>query len=222
MIRKNQRPLYWTDSQLHELRRNNSSLRHLNRAALLELRLIGNTAPTDREYRDAGDTFSGVADQMMSALRVRRELIAAGRERLPDRIELRFGGLCGACRENKLPAKRDDHEEDSRKALELNPEHLQKLEFLLELALRTEARVSVRCESGQDAPKAFFSGIGRLIFAVLRQQRELRETAPKHQPEIAVLMRSSHCRNCHQPLETVDRGRQPNDAMKVAQQAHSN
>lgn len=222
MIGKNQRPLNFTDSQVQQLKWTNDTLRKLNRAGLVALGRIGHKALTDTEYGNAGYSFAMMGDRMMSALRVRRELIAAGRERLPDRIELRFGGLCGACRENKLPAKRDDHEEDSRKALELNPEHLQKLEFLLELALRTEARVSVRCESGQDAPKAFFSGIGRLIFAVLRQQRELRETAPKHQPEIAVLMRSSHCRNCHQPLETVDRGRQPNDAMKVAQQAHSN
>jgi hypothetical protein len=203
MIRKNQRPLNFTDSQVQQLGRNKHSLRKLNRVALGALRRIRSTALTNRQYRDAGDSFSRMADQMMSALRVRRELIAAGRERLPDRIELIFGGMCDACWENKLRTKRDDHEPNSREALKQDPAHLAELEFLLELALRVQARVSVRCEPGHAPPRAFFSGIRRLILAVLRQQRELRETAPKHEPEIKVLECPSHCINCHQ-LGTLD------------------
>jgi hypothetical protein len=204
MIRKNQRPLYFTDSQEQQLRRNNYSLRKLNRAALGALRRIRSTALTNAEYRDAGDSFVRMANQMMSALRVRRELIAAGRERLPESFELLFGGICDACSKNKLRTKPDDHEADSRKALEQDPAHQAEIESLLELVLRIEARVSVRCESGHAPPRAFFSGIGRLISAVLRQQKDLRETALKHQPPEIKVSHASHCLNCHQPFETVD------------------
>jgi hypothetical protein len=206
MIRKNQRPLYFTDSQVQQLRRNNYSLRKLNRVALGVLRRIRSTALTNTEYRDAGDSFVRMANQMMSALRVRRELIAAGREQLLQRIEVRFGGMCDACSEKKLRTKPDDHEADSREALEQDPAHQSEIESLLELALRTAERVSVRCESGQVPPKAFFLGINRLTSAVLRQQRDLRETALKHQPEIEVVHCPGHCMNCHQPMRTEDEG----------------
>jgi hypothetical protein len=118
MIRKNQRPVYFTDSQEQQLRRNNYSLRKLNRVAFGALRRIRSTALSNTEYRDAGGSFVGMANQMKSALRVRRELIAAGRERLPDHIEFVFGGRCDACSENKLRTKPDDHEAGSRQALE--------------------------------------------------------------------------------------------------------
>jgi hypothetical protein len=179
-------------------------LRKLNRVALGALRRIRSTALTNTEYRDAGDSLVRMANQMMSALRVRRELIAAGREQLLQRIEVTFGGTCDACWENELRTKTDDHEADSREALKQDPAHQSETESLLELALRTEERVSVRCESGHAPPKALFSGIGRLILAVLQQQQDLRKTALKHQPEIEVLERPSHCRNCNQPMMTVD------------------
>ncbi len=79
-----------------------------------------------------------------------------------------------------------------------------KVKLLLELVLRTEARVWAHCESGYAPHKAFPSGIGRLILAVLRQQKELGETGLRRQTEIKVLDRATYCQNCHQPLETED------------------
>jgi hypothetical protein len=198
MIRKNQRPLYFTDSQLQQLRRNTDSLRKLNRVALGALRRVGSVV-TDLEYRDAGDSFSMVASRMGTLLRVRRELLAAGREQLPQRIEVIFGGKCDACWENGPFRKLDDPAADPREALEPDPAHLSETEALLDLAMRTEERVSVRRESRRAPLRAFFLGISRLTWAVLRQQRELREAAFKHVPEIKVAY-SANCSDCHKPI----------------------
>jgi hypothetical protein len=203
MLSKNQRPVYFTDGQLQQLRRNTDSLRKLNRVALGALRRIGYTVVTDSEYRDAGDSFSMVASRMGTLLRVRRELLAAGREQLPQRIEVIFGGKCDACWENGPFRKLDDPAADPREALEPDPAHLSETEALLDLAMRTEGRVSVRRESRRAPLRAFFLGISRLTWAVLRQQRELREAAFKHVPETKVA-RSDNCADCHKPMETED------------------
>jgi hypothetical protein len=108
-----------------------------------------------------------------------------------------------SCLENKLRTRPDDDESASREVLEQDPGHQSETESLLELALRTEQRVSVRYESGPAPPSAFFRGISRLTSAVLRQQRDLRETAIKHGPEIEVID-SDSCVYCHKPMEAED------------------
>jgi hypothetical protein len=112
--------------------------------------------------------------------------------------------MCQPCSENKLRAKPDVHEADSRGVLEQDPAHQSETESLLELALRTEERVSVHCESGRTPPSVFFRGISRLTSAVLRQQQDLRETALKHSPKIEVVDSYDNCVYCHQPLKTED------------------
>jgi hypothetical protein len=215
MIGKNQRPLNFTDSQVQQLKWTNDTLRKLNRAGLVALGRIGHKALTDTEYGNAGYSFAMMGDRMMSALRVRRELLTAGREQPPLRIEVVFSGKCDACWENGPGTRTDDQEADWREALEQDPAHQLEIESLLELALRTEERASVRCESGHALPKEFFSGINRLKSAVLRQLRDLRETALKHEPKIVVI-RSNNCSDCnqllepcHQPLETEDEEDEP-------------
>jgi hypothetical protein len=204
MIRKSQRSVFFTDRQLQGLRRNTDSLHELNRFALGALRRIGYTALTDSEYRDAGDSFSMMARQMVTLLRVRRELLIACREQPCQSIEVIFGGTCDACQKNGLLTKPDDHEADSREALESDPVHLSEIESLLDLALRIQERLSVRCESRRPPLNAFFMGIDRLTSAVLRQQRGLRETSVKHVPEIKVAERPDNCAHCNKPLETED------------------
>lgn len=204
MIRKNQRGFYFTDWQVQQLRQNNHSLRKLNRAALLALRRIRSTALTDRECRAAGDSFSMMATQMVSALRVRRELLMAGLEQSPQRIVVRVGVVCDPCAEKRLYTKIDDHEANPREELEQDPGHQSEIESLLASALRTEELVSVRCESGRALPKAFLQGISRLTLAVLRQQQEFRETARKHIPKIEVVNTFDNCGYCHKPMKTED------------------
>jgi hypothetical protein len=75
------------------------------------------------------------------------------------------------------------------------------MESLLELALRTEERVSARSESGRAGLRAFF-GISRLTSAVLRQLQDLRETAPKHVPRIEVVNSFDNCSYCHKTMKT--------------------
>jgi len=136
MIRKNERQFNFTDWQVQQLRRNNYSLRNLNRAALGRLRRIGYTALTDTEYREAGDSFATIATRMMSALRVRRQILIAGREQTPLRIQVTIGAMCEPCSKNRIPTKPDDNESASREALEQDPAHQSEIESLLELALR--------------------------------------------------------------------------------------
>ncbi len=118
MIRENQRPLNFTDSQVQQLAQNNHRLRKLNRAAVVALRGIGHKVLTDTEYRDAGNSFATTADQIMFALRVRRELLTTGREQQPDVIQIIYKDACddGPGPRSELPTKPDDLVADSREA----------------------------------------------------------------------------------------------------------
>jgi len=199
MIRKNQRPLNFTDSQVQQLRQNTCGLRKLNRAALVALRRVGCESLTDKERRAAGDSFATIAAQMTFAFRVRRELLTAAAEQVPERINVILQEMCDPCPLNELSKKSDDLVAD---ALE-DPAHQAEIESLITLAMRVEARVSVRFESGR-APRAFLHGINRLTLAVLRQQRELGENAIKRQPEIRILERCENCAYRDQPMQTED------------------
>jgi hypothetical protein len=205
MIRKDQRGFNFTDWQVRQLARNHRSLRQLNRAALLALRRIRSTALTNGEYRAAGDSFSMIATRMVSALRLRQELLIAGRAQPLQLIRVTVGVVCDQCGEKGLYTNPDDHEEaNSPEELEQNPAHQSEIESLLELVFRTEERVSVRCESKRSPLRAFFHGISRLTLAVLRQQQEFRETTRKHTPKIECVNSFDNCSVCHKPMKTGD------------------
>lgn len=200
MIRKDQRGFNFTDWQVRQLARNHRSLRQLNRAAILALRRIRPTALTDRECRDAGDSFAMLATRMMSELRLRQELLIAGRAQPLQLIRVTVGVVCDECGEERLYTNPDDHEANSREELEQNPAHQSEIESLIELVFRTEERVLVHCESKRAPLRAFFHGISRLTLAVLRQQQEFRETSRKHIPQIEVVNSFDYCGFCHKPM----------------------
>ena len=101
MPRKNQRPCNFTDWQAQQLKRNNQSLRKLNRAARCELRVIGRMDLTHRQYRKAGESFGSIATRMIGALRFHHAIVKAGPEQQPLRIVVSFVTPCVDGSENQ-------------------------------------------------------------------------------------------------------------------------
>jgi hypothetical protein len=195
MILKNQRPFCFTDWQAQQLKRIDHSLRKLNRYALDELRDIGRTTLTHAQYQKRAERVATIAIRMASALRVHEEILASGREQEPEKIEVSYVPNCENCEENGRPEKPDSDEDVLRYGRKHDPTSQKEVEDLLELAQRTEERVSARCTSRRAPPRALFSAISRLTAAVLRQQQLLRRTARKRVPEVE-FTKTDTCPHC--------------------------
>jgi len=206
LIRQNQRPFNFADFQVQQLERINHHLRKLNRTACGELRRVAYVGPSTR-YREVGNSLEIIAIQMFSALRFRQGVLIAGRQQQPTLLVIRFGTQCVHCSKNEH-GRHVDNRPAACVVLELDHAHEQEIDSLLELARRTEEAVSARCESRGTRPIKFFRGISRLTSAVLRQQRDLHETAFKHPPEIKVEFDDADgpdiCMDCHKPMEIDD------------------
>lgn len=63
MLRKNQKPAYFTDEQENQLETNNLSLRKLNRIARKELGRIGHIGITHKQYGEAGMSLEMLAPE---------------------------------------------------------------------------------------------------------------------------------------------------------------
>ena len=196
MIRKDQRPFCFTDWQGQQLKRTDHSLRKLNRDALDELRHVGRTALTYAQYQARAERVATVAIRMISALRVREEILASGREQEPETILVEFLPNCTNCEENGLLEKPDRDEDASLQARMQDPTYQKEVEDLVELALRTEERVSARWKSRRTPPRALFVAINRLTSAVLRQQQMLRRNALKRAPNVKVI-HTDTCPHCN-------------------------
>lgn len=206
LIRKNQRPFKFTDCQGQQLKRINRRLRKLNRTARTELRRVRYAGLTT-QYRETGNRLEIIAIGMISALRVRRGILIAGRQQQPTLYVISFGTQCVNCSKNGHRRTNND-EPAACVVLELDHAHEQEIDSLLELARRTEEAVSARCESRGTCPIKLSRGISRLTSAVLRQQSDLHDTAFKQPPEIKVefddLDGPDICMGCHTPIEIDD------------------
>ena len=207
MKTQNPGPFNLTDGQEWRLKRIIHNLRKLNRAANRELRRIVGTDLIHTQRSKAGDILRIIAIQMISALRVRQGILIAGRRHQPTLIVLGFGLRCARCSKNKH-ARPDDDELATCEALKLDPAHEKEIDSLLELARRTEEWVSARCESRGMRSIRLFRGISGLTSAILRQQRDLLNTAFKQTPEIKIEFDDSGgpdiCMDCHRPMEADD------------------
>src|SRR5205814_3780614 len=119
MPRKNQGPVKFTDSQVQQLKRTNKNLRKLNRAARDELRRIGRMDLTDRQYREAGESFGTIATRMIGALRFYHAIEKAEPQQQPLRIVVRFVTPCVHQSESRQLTAHDDDEAE-REALKLD------------------------------------------------------------------------------------------------------
>jgi hypothetical protein len=191
MIRKDQRPFCFTDWQVQQLKQTSHSVRKLNRDALAELRDIGRTSLTHAQYQAWAERVATIAIRMASAIRVRHDILASGREQTPQRILFTFSLYCENCAQNGHLENRDGDEDASHEGRNQDPAYEpayeKEVEDLLELVLRTEERVSARCNSRRAPPRALFLATNRLALAILRQQQLLRSTALKRAPEFEII-----------------------------------
>ena len=132
---------------------------------------------------------------MTSALRVHEEILVSGREQEPEKFEMRFAPNCENCEENGCPENPDTDEDVLRYGRKHDPTYQKEVEDLLELAQRTEQRLSARCTSRRAPPRALFVAISRLTSAVLRQQQLLRRTARKRAFEVE-FTKTDTCPHC--------------------------
>src|SRR6266849_1818642 len=93
MLLKKDRPFFFTDQQMAQLRSTNGTLRQVNRDARRELRGIGADL-TDKQYRDAGLWLGNLAIRMISVLRLREGVLNSGRQQQPKHFEVVFGSVC--------------------------------------------------------------------------------------------------------------------------------
>ena len=208
MLRTNQRPFYFTDTQVQELKRTNDTVRKLNRIARGELRRIGQLGLTPRQHREAGESLGIVAIRMTSVLRFRQEILTAGRQQQPLRIVVRFVMRCRDCSEREQLRVHDEYE-TAREALKQDPAHQTEITSLLELTSRIEELVSTRSTLRGAPLNAFFRQVSRFRLAVLKQQRDFQATALRQTPEIVVEEPDENpngdlCDECHKPMETDD------------------
>jgi hypothetical protein len=206
MLRTNQRPFYFTDTQVQQLKRTNDTVRKLNRIARGELRRIGQLGVTPRQHREAGESLGTIATRMTSVLQFRQGILTAGRQQQPLRIVVRVGMLCHHCSERgQLPVRDDD--ETTREALKQDPAHQSEITSLLELTSRIEELVSTRSTLRGAPLNAFFRQVSRFRRAVLKQQRDFQATALRQTTEIEIEVQDEDqigldiCDECHKPME---------------------
>jgi hypothetical protein len=202
MLRKNQRPFIFSVGHVQQLRRNTHSLREVNRAALRELRRIGDTDLTHTQYREASESVGISASRMILLLRYRQEILATGREQGPQLIQVIIGSSdCKKCAEiRRLEA--GCNEPVSEETLKNDPGYQKEIESLLELGFRTERRVFARHKLGRAVPSMFFTKASSLISAVIRQQQQLRDMTIRQEPRIEVCF--EECASCASPIEPIE------------------
>jgi hypothetical protein len=176
MLRKDQRPFCFTDSQVQELNRINYKLRKLNRSAHDQLRWLGRPSLTTGQYREASESLGNIATQMTSALRFRRQILRTGREQQPSVFVVRYVPSCDHLPSNPTLTELDDSG-TPRKAMKPDPAHQTELKSLLEFTSRIEDLVFTRSTVRGATLNAFFRGISRLRLAVLIQQEALEALA---------------------------------------------
>ncbi|MBZ5653583.1 MAG: hypothetical protein LAO18_24245 [Acidobacteriia bacterium] len=200
MLRKNQRPFISSVGCAQQLSRNTHCLREVNRAALRELRRIGDTDLTHTQYREASESVGISASRMILLLRYRQEILATGREQGVQLFQLILGSSdCENCAEIRR-LELGCNEPVSEETLKNDPEYQKEIESLLEFALRTERRVFARYKLGRAVPSMFFTKVSSLISAVIRQQQQLRDMTIRQQPEIELCF--EECASCALPIET--------------------
>lgn len=176
MLRKDQRPFCFTDSQVQQLNRISHKLRKLNRSAKDQLRWLGRPSQTTGQCREASESLGNIATQMTSALRFRQQILRIGRQQQPDLLVVRYILSCDHLPSNPTPTELDDSG-TPRKAMKPDPAHQTELQSLLELTSRIEDLVSTRSTLRGATLNAFFRRISRLRLAVLIQQEALEALA---------------------------------------------
>jgi hypothetical protein len=200
MLDKKGRRFFFTDCQMQQLVRSNDRLRLSNGSALRELRGVGRSNLTSKE---AGIRLEMVAAQIIGVLQLREEILISAREQATAAFvifEVRH--ICKDC--TAPPEELEDHLGEEVPAPD--PAHYLELDHLIELAQRTIGRLWSESIRRKPFPAAFSEGLRRLMPALLKQRRHLRETTlapPRTRIEFRVPSDNS-CSRCHQEMKIPD------------------
>lgn len=200
MLRKNQKPFYFTNEQEKQLETNNLGLRKLNRIAREQLRRIGHIGITPTQYREAGVSLGLLATRMSSALRLRQQILSAGQQQ-PSLTVIHFEPFCECPESRRLREHRKD--QNVCEALKPDPAHLAEVDVLLALTTRIEDLVSCRSTLRGSQLNAFFRQISRFGLAVLKQQKHFQAAVSEQEPQIQ-FQDEDICPHCHQSTDIAD------------------
>ena len=189
MKHANELPLNLTDWQILQLKRTNSSLRSLNRQVFHELQRICRNDLSRAQYRDAGQFFQTMAIRMISAMRVREKIVAAGHKQGLELYKIIIGPSC------ECSAKATaDHKSVSNRALKVIRYTTKKSTLCWNWSCAPADLQPEHCRSRRLPPECFFVGLDRITSAVLRQQRHL-QTQSSASAAIEVI-EIGHCIRC--------------------------
>ena len=200
MLDKKERRFFFTDRQFQQLILTNDRLRQSNGSALRELRRVGRSNLTSKE---AGIRLEMVAAQIIGVLQFREEILISAREQ--GAVELVIFEVRHICKDCTAPPEElEDHLGEEVPAPD--PGHYRELDHLIELAQGTVWRLWSGSIQRKPLPAAFSKGLRRLVSALLKQRRHLRETTlapPRTRTEFRVPSDNS-CSRCHKEMKIPD------------------
>ena len=206
MLSKKDRPFFFTDQQMEQLKRTNGTLRQLNRDVRRELRGI-EAHLTDKQYREAGLLLGKLAIRMISVLRLREDVLNSGREQGPTKFQLVISVDCNDCviegRDRPLSRSSSD------KIPEIDSAHLAELDSVMETAQNVVEQVWL-CFEPRTPPSAFLVGLKRLTDVLLKQRRHFQDIAAKPPCITEVIQEFEFCSSCHKPIKYPIQNEDPN------------
>jgi len=203
MLDKKGRRFFFTHRQMQQLVLTNDRLRQSNGSALRELRRVGRPNLTSKIYKEAGICLEMVAAQIIGVLQFREEILIPARDQ--GAVELVIFEVRHICKDCTAPPEElEDHLGEEVPAPD--PGHYRELDHLIELAQGTVWRLWSGSIQRKPLPAAFSKGLRRLVSALLKQRRHLRETTlapPRTRTEFRVPSDNS-CSRCHQEMKIPD------------------
>jgi len=200
MLDKRGRRFLLTDRQMQQLILANDRLRRSNGSALRELRGVGRSNLTSKE---AGNRLEMVADQIIGVLQFREEILISARDQ--GAVELVIFEVRHICKDCTAPPEDlEDHLGEEVPAPD--PGRYRELDHLIEFAQWTVGRFGSGSIQRKPLPAAFSKGLRRLVSALLKQQRHLREMTlarPRTRTEFRVPSDNS-CSRCHKEMKIPD------------------
>jgi hypothetical protein len=166
------------------------ALRRLNQEAAELLRAVAISPFKKTEYNAIGERLTNFAQQIVLAIKHQQALLSGAHEKTT--INVIIGTICGDCGNDFDEPRNEDTE-----LLQIDHEHLAEIDLLLPLVQEAYRIVNNRYAFGASLPRAYFSGVDRLMRGVLLQRKHLLEIAPEQRIEIKVIEDpSDRCSQC--------------------------
>lgn len=205
MLSKKDRPFFFTDQQMEQLKSTNGTLLRLNRDVRRELRRIGRSNISDKKYRVAGLLLGNLAMRMISVVQLREDVLDSGRAQEPAGVDLVIDVVCIDC---VISGKdRQETSRNSDQVPEADPAHLPELESLIETAQKIGDQAWSR---PRILPNACITGLKRLTNALRKQRRHLHDIAPAPPSmKVELILKFETCSVCHKPMEDSIKSNDP-------------